>query len=354
MSEISYILTPDSVTVIIKGIPKTVTSDHENFDNIVDALAKQDVRPLSEEDVLCMINVLNKADEVAKELNMSGSANNGDFKLSVNTNIGTVTATVKGYIYPLPSSIVKQIVALANRSGNIKALTEFVGNLMENPDMEIAKDLFDFLQSCKLALTPDGCFLAYKKVNGQWKDSHTNTIDNSIGAYVSIPRWAVVRDRSVTCSRGLHVASWNYAQGFSGTHMVVVKVNPKDVVSVPTDYNNEKMRVCAYQVIREVGNEKLESEVYENAMEAPKTHTRIEPGDEHGSPNKSVHTSKSSNKRTQRKTQKKKATVGQKGGVPHNKKYNSERERLDARNARRRELRAQKRKASEAKSSVKG
>jgi hypothetical protein len=39
--------------------------------------------------------------------------------------------------------------------------------------------------------------------------------------------------------------------------MVVVKINPKDVVSVPSDYNCQKLRCCAYTVVSEV-----EAEIY--------------------------------------------------------------------------------------------
>jgi len=38
-----------------------------------------------------------------------------------------------------------------------------------------------------------------------------------------------------------------------------VKVNPKDVVSVPYDYNYSKMRVCEYEVLREVEDKEIEA-----------------------------------------------------------------------------------------------
>jgi Ran GTPase-activating protein (RanGAP) involved in mRNA processing and transport len=37
--------------------------------------------------------------------------------------------------------------------------------------------------------------------------------------------------------------------------MLEVKVNPRDVVAVPVDYNNAKMRVCEYVVLSVVTNE---------------------------------------------------------------------------------------------------
>src|SRR5690606_24725742 len=53
-----------------------------------------------------------------------------------------------------------------------------------------------------------------------------------------------------TCSFGLHVACFDYAKGF-GPRLIEVKVNPADVVCVPTDYNGTKMRVCKFEVIQE-------------------------------------------------------------------------------------------------------
>jgi hypothetical protein len=35
---------------------------------------------------------------------------------------------------------------------------------------------------------------------------------------------------------------------------VIVKINPRDVVSIPSDYNDAKGRACRYEVIGEVGN----------------------------------------------------------------------------------------------------
>ena len=34
---------------------------------------------------------------------------------------------------------------------------------------------------------------------------------------------------------------------------MIVKINPRDVVSIPTDYNNSKGRACRYEVIGELG-----------------------------------------------------------------------------------------------------
>ena len=69
-----------------------------------------------------------------------------------------------------------------------------------------------------------------------------------------MPRESVNADREVTCSRGLHIAARSYAEGFGTSgKLLVVKVNPIDVVAVPTDYHRQKMRCCKYQSICEIG-----------------------------------------------------------------------------------------------------
>jgi DNA-binding transcriptional regulator/RsmH inhibitor MraZ len=83
-------------------------------------------------------------------------------------------------------------------------------------------------------------------------DLQTGKFDNHPGKTPKMDRKDVDPDRNQTCSRGLHVAAYIYAKDFYGNgHLLEVKVNPKDVVAVPPDYNAQKMRVCEYFVVRE-------------------------------------------------------------------------------------------------------
>jgi hypothetical protein len=135
----------------------------------------------------------------------------------------------------------------------------FVQNLAQNPSKDSRKDLYGFLEACTLPITEDGHFLAYKRVNRDYTDCYTGTVDNHVGKTVEMPREKVNSNRNETCSTGLHVCSRNYLGHYSGNRVVVVKVNPKDVVSVPVDYNNAKMRVCRYEVISELKNEDVDA-----------------------------------------------------------------------------------------------
>jgi hypothetical protein len=64
-------------------------------------------------------------------------------------------------------------------------------------------------------------------------------------------------DKDRTCSTGLHFCSQDYLPSFGsaqGNRVVIVKINPADVVSIPSDYNNAKGRACRYEVVGEIGN----------------------------------------------------------------------------------------------------
>jgi hypothetical protein len=66
-------------------------------------------------------------------------------------------------------------------------------------------------------------------------------------------------NRAVGCSDGLHAGALNYVASYgsveSGDRIVIVKINPKDVVSVPSDCNCEKLRTCEYLVVGEYQGE---------------------------------------------------------------------------------------------------
>jgi hypothetical protein len=110
-------------------------------------------------------------------------------------------------------------------------------------------------------ITESGNFIAYKRVRGSFKDIHSNTMDNTVGSLVEMPRNQVNEDSSQTCSYGLHVANWEYAHTqFASSDpatdvMLEVEVDPADVVAIPADYNNAKMRVCKYKVLGVVDRE---------------------------------------------------------------------------------------------------
>ena len=132
-------------------------------------------------------------------------------------------------------------------------IVKFVDLLIQNPDQRVIEQLYDFLLHNDIDICPNGYILAYKAVNKSMRDHRTNKIDNSVKQVVSMNRDDVDSNPDNVCSRGLHVASKSYIKQCYNQHsskLIQCIINPKDFVSVPTDYNGGKARVCKYKVVK--------------------------------------------------------------------------------------------------------
>jgi hypothetical protein len=150
--------------------------------------------------------------------------------------------------------------------GDWKPLVLFMENVAANPNEHSREQLFDWLRDREFTITTNGCFIAYKGVSSRSADDgyvyqsssrgeaivngerFEGNIPNACGATVEMPRSDVQHDPGHGCSTGLHVGTYKYAQSYANAALLTVLVNPRDVVSVPTDCNAEKMRVCRYVV----------------------------------------------------------------------------------------------------------
>lgn len=152
-----------------------------------------------------------------------------------------------------------------------KPLVKFYEKALTNPDAHSRENLARWIESVRandgsgITINDDGDLVGYKGVtadlksirsgpgivNGVATDGH---LDNTPGNVVEMARSKVQHDPSVGCSVGLHVGTWNYAKGFSQGPVLEVVVNPRDVVSVPTDCGGQKMRVSRYRVVQTLDN----------------------------------------------------------------------------------------------------
>ena len=158
-------------------------------------------------------------------------------------------------------SISKRILEFMSKGLPFQPLVNFLNNIMENPSMQSQKELYDFLEHEHLPITEDGHFLAYKAVRADYMDKYKGIFDNSVGKICQMTRSKVDDDRGRGCSNGLHAGALNYVASYgsleAGDKIVIVKINPKDVVSVPSDCNCEKLRTCRYEVVGEYQGELL-------------------------------------------------------------------------------------------------
>lgn len=157
-----------------------------------------------------------------------------------------------------PAYISEKIMAYKDEGLPYESIVAFYRNVIKNPSQSSRDELFLFLENNGHSLTEEGYFLAYKKVRTDFYSIHgysegsPRNVLNAPGTWVECPRESVDQNRNNTCSTGLHVANYDYANNSYGSRsdlLLEVIVDPKDVVTVPPDYNNKKMRTCRYYVV---------------------------------------------------------------------------------------------------------
>jgi hypothetical protein len=220
------------ITAIIDGTVYTVDTDHHNYQKALDAVRNSDWETFLES-----VDLTRKVREYIH--NESVLIKDG----IINWNGEAVHNT-----------LTKRVIEFMQKDLPFKPMLNFLINLMENPSKRAVDELYDFLEVGELPITEDGHFLAFKNVKSDYKDIHSGTFDNSVGSICQMRRNQVDEDKDRTCSYGLHFCSIAYLPNFldsDGGHTMIVKINPKDVVAIPADYNNTKGRTCRYEVVGE-------------------------------------------------------------------------------------------------------
>jgi hypothetical protein len=226
-----------TISLMIDGKMRPIDTAHKFYAQIQAAVKAKDWGVIP--------GLVNIAQHVEKAINASTTA--------------SLIKIVDGEVFydgtVIHNTLTNRIVNMARDGFDVGYMVKFLENLMENPSYRAVQELYDFLEAGAIPITDNGTFLGYKKIASTWKDIYSGTMDNSLGAVVKMPRNMVNEDSSVTCSKGLHVCSYDYLSYYGSCgddRVVIVEVNPRDVVSIPKDYNNTKMRVCQYTVVSEV------------------------------------------------------------------------------------------------------
>lgn len=228
------------------GTPRQVAKDHKNFKEI-DELIKN-IGTFEE-----LLELQGRIEELLNPVvllhRIAGDENS---ELSISDQLG-LSFKINEKDVEIPSALGSSIMAIYKEGGNLQPMVNFLTKMASNPDPEVASQIWGFIESCGLCLTLDGNFLAYKNVNEDFSSVYDCNVDNSPGTILSMPRSAVEKNPDRTCASGLHFAAWGYLRHYAfGRKTVLVSVSPADVVSIPTDYNNQKGRACKYKIVREV------------------------------------------------------------------------------------------------------
>lgn len=236
------------LTVVAEdGRVETTTSDHPNWDAIWNGVQQGD------ESVIDLFDVSKVVTEKFRRV--------------------TDRVTLRGGVVlldndPVDNELSDQIVRfLEEKEEDWKPLVSFLENAASNPNEHSREQAYRWLSHRSFAFTDDGCILAYKGVEpdgmGGFRSISSGKaivngkevsgrIPQKVGDVVEMPRSEVQHDPRVGCHTGLHAGTWSYASGFAQGAVVTVKINPRDIVSVPTDCSSEKVRVCRYEVVEVV------------------------------------------------------------------------------------------------------
>jgi len=255
-----FMIQGNNIVVVIDNKSHTITKSHIGYERIKDAIKAGDWTAVKE--IIDPVKVV--------------------------LEYGNGRVAVKGDILywddvEMHDALSKRMIAMLLEGFPIEPMINFKANLEANPSYRAVNELYDFLEKAKLPITPDGCFLAYKKVRKDYMDAWSGTVKNApfyawtpeeIAAMpmkgrgnkkevtvdvvdgvtvVSMPRNMVDDNKDATCSQGLHFCSEGYLDHFRCETTLIVKINPADVVSIPADYNNTKGRAWCYKIIGELG-----------------------------------------------------------------------------------------------------
>lgn len=167
---------------------------------------------------------------------------------------------------PVHSSIGQHIVErIEAREESWDRLVRFLVKVSDNPSKRSQDAVYEWIQRHSIQITEDGDFVGYKGVTPDGLSVHSgpnNFIDgvlygeagkdyqvpHEVGTVISKRRGDVDDNTALACATGLHVGTHSYATGF-GKRLLTVKVNPANVVSVPSNESTFKIRVCEYEVI---------------------------------------------------------------------------------------------------------
>jgi len=245
-------------TVILNGQPHQFDHTHHNYAALVECVHTSDSTSF--------VELLNSGSQVE-------DWSEGDFEFR------------DGFLYfedeQVASDPTRRMIECLQQGFPHEPMMNYLTNLYDNVSERAVQESYTWSSHKGLPITEDGMMVGYKGVaiyrgdtikvkNGELKDGdHVDrytgkTFRNNVGDVCSMKRRQVCDDHTQGCSSGLHVGTYEYANDWATSSGVVllVKFNPKDIVSVPSDCNCQKMRVSEYEVIA-IAREQLEEAVYE-------------------------------------------------------------------------------------------
>lgn len=249
MHTVPYSITPDAIMVVLGSTPRIVSSTNLNFNALRAALLDPNGHNLT------------LIEELADVRKFIAKKSFGRVQVS-DTEIRYDGVKINNHT-------TERVLDMLRKGYDLTPVGNFLNKVMQNPSKVAQEELYLWLESGNQPLTPEGNVLAFKRVRPDYTDIHSGKFDNSVGAKIPpMKREDVDPDRDRTCSRGYHFCSYGYLPHFSSydgqnDHIMIVEVNPANIVAIPNDYANQKGRCTVYDIVGEVSLEDAEH-VFDN------------------------------------------------------------------------------------------
>ena len=243
MQKPPYIITDNSIVIILEGQSLTMEKTHANWNAVMAAIAAEDWNALP-----TLFDLAAAVEDYAEG------------------NVEVKDGAIYHRDEIVHNVVVDKVLDFMRDGLPFKPLLRFLDKLMENPSRRAVSVLYTFLEHKNMPLTPDGNFIAYKGVKNDFTDHYSGKFDNSVGKTLEMTRNKVCDDANIGCSYGFHAGSYDYARGYThgGGHLMLVEIDPSDVVSVPLDCDCQKLRTAKYKVValHETIEKPLDEEIY--------------------------------------------------------------------------------------------
>jgi len=145
----------------------------------------------------------------------------------------------------LRSPVAERVLWMKQQGLDFSSLLAFAANLMENPARRPVEDLFDYVDSRGLAIDAEGYIIGYEAL-GEPIDPETGV--REAGRTITVRRNRTEEDPLRPCSTSLKVGPYPVGAVLpKGEFLAVVRVHPRDVVTVPV--GTGPLRCCAMSVL---------------------------------------------------------------------------------------------------------
>lgn len=261
MRNVAHLITASGILLFLDGTQYEVAQDHPNFKAIKGKLEVADYTNL--------VDLMDIRSSVKKWL-------------GVNPRFALVNDLLALDGVAFSNAVTDKVLKMIDAGNDPQALFNFLTKVRLNPSNVAQKELLLFCTANGFMIHADGDLLAYKAVRPDFSDIHSGSVNYKLASLmsadeldalrrgglqgrqknvsvtvengvtvVSMPRFAVDDIRDNVCSNGLHFAAHEYAKMFGGSNsnMLLLKLSPADVVSIPSDYKNQKGRCSKFTVV---------------------------------------------------------------------------------------------------------